>query len=168
MTMTGDALRLRAEAGAFVTREAELVDLRQWDDWLALFAEDAEFWVPAWDSEHEMTADPMTDLSLIYLKGRGQLADRVWRFNSGRSPASAVLPRTCHMVSVIAAESIPGGKVTVRSSWINHIFLGTETAMFGGRYEHILARRGDAFAIEKKTVVLINDYVKTGLDLYHI
>jgi len=31
-----------------IHREALYLDERRWDDWLALYHDDAEFWVPAW------------------------------------------------------------------------------------------------------------------------
>ena len=65
-----------------------------WDDWLALYTEDAEFWVPTWRDEHQLTEDPARELSFIYLQGRALLAERVFRITSGRSAASTPLPRT--------------------------------------------------------------------------
>ena len=38
----------RAEAENLLYREAALLDEGSWDDWLALFTEDAVFWMPAW------------------------------------------------------------------------------------------------------------------------
>ena len=34
-----------------------------WDDWLALYTEDCEFWVPAWKSEDTPTADPGAEVA---------------------------------------------------------------------------------------------------------
>ena len=31
----------------FIYRQAEILDEKQWDDWLALFAEDGHYWMPA-------------------------------------------------------------------------------------------------------------------------
>jgi len=36
------------EAAALLYREALSLDRGEWDDWLALFTEDAVFWMPAW------------------------------------------------------------------------------------------------------------------------
>ncbi len=46
--------------------EAASLDERRWDDWLALFEPDAEYWIPAWDSEDEHTRDPRSEVSLMY------------------------------------------------------------------------------------------------------
>ena len=31
----------------FLHRQAEVLDEKQWDDWLALFTEDGHYWMPA-------------------------------------------------------------------------------------------------------------------------
>lgn len=41
--MTHDILSI----SAFLYNEA-LLDDRQWDEWLSLYAEDVEFWLPCW------------------------------------------------------------------------------------------------------------------------
>ena len=82
-------------------REAAYLDEQRWDEWLALFAPDCEFWVPTWTGEGRLTTNPRTELSLMYFAGRGGLEDRVVRIRSGRSPAALPLPRTTHMVGNI-------------------------------------------------------------------
>ena len=38
---------LRWEVADFLFQEAELLDSQRWEDWLALFDDDATYWVPA-------------------------------------------------------------------------------------------------------------------------
>ncbi len=45
-------------AADVIFSEALAIDERRWDDWLAHFADDCVFWVPAWRSESELTTDP--------------------------------------------------------------------------------------------------------------
>ena len=85
---------LLAECTSLLQREALLLDTQHWDNWLELFTDDCEYWVPSWKGEHQTTENPRSELSLIYYKNRAGLADRVWRVRHGRSVASAVLPRT--------------------------------------------------------------------------
>jgi len=87
------ALTLQA-ATALLHDEGLCLDERRWDDWLALYVEDAVYWVPAWKSENETTTDPARELSLIYYQGRGGLEDRIWRLKSGLSVAANPLRRT--------------------------------------------------------------------------
>ncbi|PKP67926.1 MAG: benzene 1,2-dioxygenase, partial [Alphaproteobacteria bacterium HGW-Alphaproteobacteria-5] len=63
----------------FLGREALCLDERKWDDWLALYREDAEYWLPAWDDDGELTVDPQREISLIYYPNRAGLEDRIYR-----------------------------------------------------------------------------------------
>lgn len=81
--------------------EGNALDERRWEDWLALYTEDAHYWVPARKSETETTSDPDAELSMIYYESRAGLEDRVWRLKSGLSVASNPLRRTVHMLSHI-------------------------------------------------------------------
>ena len=152
-------------------REASHLDTQRWDDWLELFTEDCEYWLPAWKGEHQMTADPRREVSLIYYSSRAGLADRVWRVRQGNSAASAVLPRTHHALSNIRMASADGeGPLLLESLWTVHQFLVRESAVevFFGRYEHTLVNRDGALRIAKKKIVLLNDYLPAKIDFYSL
>lgn len=76
------------EVCAFLYREARLLDDRRFDEWLGCYAEHAEYWMPAWTDDDELTSDPHTEISLIYYANRKGLEDRVYRLNTERSTAS--------------------------------------------------------------------------------
>lgn len=97
---------LLPRAADLLYQEAAFLDERRWPEWLALYAEDAEFWVPAWDEEGKPTDDPQAQLSLIYYDSRTGLEDRVWRIESGLSPASRLLVRTCHIITNVRLTEI--------------------------------------------------------------
>ena len=84
---------------AFLYREGRLLDDREWDEWLALYHKEAEFWMPAWDDDDQLTGDPHSEISLIYYPNREGLEDRVYRIKTERSGASMPEPRTTHQVS---------------------------------------------------------------------
>ena len=155
-----------------VAREALLLDAQRWDDWLALYADDARFWLPAWTDDHRLAASPERELSLIYCSSRAGLEDRVWRVRSGLSVASRPLPRTTHTVAnsvaTLADDRGGSGDVVVESSWTCHVFALKErtTHVFHGRYEHRLRRDREQWRIAAKTVVLMNDTIPTMLDFY--
>lgn len=157
-----------AEAAALLTLEGMLLDEQDWDAWLALYEEDAEFWMPAWKSESQTTADPLRELSLIYYAGRPGLEDRVQRIRSGKSVASTPLRRTAHMVGNVMLAGEDNGVISVKSSFNVHVYdTRTKTQhVFFGRTTHGLVRRGDALRIRRKKVILANDCVPTMLDVY--
>jgi 3-phenylpropionate/cinnamic acid dioxygenase small subunit len=151
-----------------LAREATLMDERRWDEWLQLFSVDAEYWVPSWDSDSELTDDPASQLSLIYYPGRFGLEDRVYRLRSGNSAASLPLPRTCHMVSCVLPEFHDDGSCTVTANWNCNVYRSRQTATFYGSYRYLLEAEGDSWLIRKKRIVLMNDAVPTPIDIYSL
>ncbi|MGH7035330.1 MAG: aromatic-ring-hydroxylating dioxygenase subunit beta [Stellaceae bacterium] len=150
-------------------REAAYLDEQRWDEWLALFAPDCEFWVPTWTGEGRLTTNPQTELSLMYFAGRGGIEDRIVRIRSGRSPAALPLPRTTHMVgNILPLEPPQAGRLRLRSSWTCHAFfpLLNATHTFFGRAEYELTLHGGAWLIGKKKTVLENDRIPMAIDIY--
>lgn len=161
-----------ADAAAFLYREALHLDTQRFDEWLGLFVPDCEYWVPAWKSEHETTADPRRELSLIYYRNRSGLEDRVWRVRSGRSIASKPLPRTQHAITNVLVEQGEAARATVLSNFTVHQFRmkSYETEVLYGRYQHVLVRVADdgGWRIRAKRIVLLNDYMPAMLDFYSL
>ncbi len=149
-------------------QEAACLDEQRWDDWLALFDRDVEYWLPAWDSEHETTRDPGNEVSLMYYNGRSGLEDRVFRLRTGRSSASTPLPRTCHMVSNIMVSPSADGTCAVKANWVTHLYRAGESTHYFGRYEYLLVPAGGGWRIAKKKILLLNDYIVTVLDIYSV
>jgi 3-phenylpropionate/cinnamic acid dioxygenase small subunit len=160
-----------AAASELLFREALALDEQRFDDWLALYHEDAEFWVPAWKSESEPTGDPETEVSLIYSASRVDLQERAWRARSGRSVASVPLPRTAHIVSnILLAPNEDPGTIEVRSLATTHMFnvKRREQKVFFARVHHQLVKAGGNWLIRRKKIILLNDYLPTMLDFYCI
>lgn len=157
-------------AVGLLAEDAASMDEQRWDDWLALHAEDCEYWVPCWAEDNALVDDPNTGMSHIYYSTRAGLEDRVWRIRSRRSPASMPMPRTAHMVSNIRARRLSEDIVDIRATWVNHVFdlrLQRELSFFG-RYEHLVMLTDDGPIYKKKKIILLNDYIKTYFDIYHV
>lgn len=148
--------------------EAAALDEKRWDDWLTLFAENVEYWVPAWDSEHEQTSDPATEISFIYYDGRSGLEDRVYRLRLNQSSASIPLPRTCHQVTNIRARLQPDGNCEVKANWQTHSYRLQKSTSFFGFYDYVLTPKGQGWLIAKKKITVLNDVIPTVLDIYSI
>lgn len=153
---------------ALLHEEAACIDERRWDDWLALFTEDAIVWLPSWNGEHDLTDDPTNDVSLFYIDGKAELSDRVWRFASGDSPASTPLPRTSHLVGNIEVRELSQGRARVHSRWHSQIYRFKSTWSYAGAYRHELVHEQGAWRIARKQVVLCNDLIDSALDIYHV
>ena len=168
--MIADPIRDFRDAGVdVIEREAIAIDEQRWDDWLALFTPDCEYWMPSWKADGTPTNDPRTELSHIYYASRAGLEDRIVRIRSGRSPASNPMPRTLHLVGQIRFIEPPAAaRMRLRSSWATQVYFPRtrETHAFFGTSQHELVRRDDAWLIAKKKVTLLNDYIPTMLDIY--
>ena len=162
---TAEALATGSEV---MYREARLLDLQRWDDWLAMYEEDCVYWVPAWDGEHRTTDDPQAEISLIYYASRAGLQDRVWRIRSGKSIASVPLARTTHLVGNVELLHGDDRELELCASWTVHVYRNKrkEHQMLFGRYEHTLRRGGDGWRIARKKIILVNDTISTMVDVY--
>ena len=155
-------------AEQLLRREAFYADHGRWRDWLALYLENATYWVPAWQSETQLVTDPLTEVSILYADSRRELEHRIWRFTSGESPASYPLPRTNHLVSNVRVLSETADTVVAASNWLTQCYRNKEQFFYGGYYEHTLVRTADGFKIRSKKVVLLNDVVLGYVDVYHL
>ena len=153
---------------ALLFEEAAALDEQRWDDWLGLFTPDVVYWMPAWDSEHEMTQDPASEISLMYYSDRSGLEDRIWRIKSGMSSASTPLPRTCHLVTNIRVGAVNDGLLTVKANWQGNAYRHEKTDSFYGRYEYGLREQDGKLLIARKKIVLLNDLIPSVVDIYNV
>ena len=157
-----------SRVSALLFEEAAALDEQRWDDWLTLFTTDIEYWMPAWDSEHEMTQDPTSEISLMYYSDKSGLEDRIWRIKSGMSSASTPLPRTCHLVTNIRVGQVVDGLLQVKANWQGNAFRHEKTDSFYGRYEYGLREEQGKLLIARKKVVLMNDVIPSVVDIYNV
>jgi len=152
----------------FLYKEARLLDDRDWDAWLELYAPNVEFWMPSWKEDDSLVTDPQRQISLIYYPNRGGLEDRIFRIRTERSSASMPEPRTSHNVSNVEILEQAGNQVKLRFNWftLSHRYKNTDT--FFGTSFYTLDISGSEPRITNKKVVLKNDYIHQVIDVYHI
>lgn len=157
------------DAAQFLYREARYLDDRDWDAWLSLYADDAEFWMPSWDDDDKLTENPQTEISLIWYGNKGGLQDRVFRIRTDRSSATSLPePRTAHNISNVEILEQSGGITQLRFNWVTLSFRYKTTDTYFGTSFYTLDISGSAPLIRKKKVVLKNDYIHHVVDIYHI
>src|ERR1043165_6789808 len=92
-------VQLWHEVHAFLCLEARLLDERRFDAWLALYAPDAEYWVPyAWGQE-----SPKENVLLFY-ETVTLLRMRVDRLAAESSPLDSPPARVNHFLSNVTVE----------------------------------------------------------------
>ncbi|MCW4355549.1 benzoate 1,2-dioxygenase small subunit [Hoyosella sp. YIM 151337] len=159
----------REAVEAFLYLEARYLDDRDFDRWVELYHPDAEFWMPAWADDGELTRDPMTEISLIYYANRGGIEDRVFRIKTDRSSATSLPePRTGHNITNIEVTAQRGQEVDVRFNWFTLYFRYNTLDTYFGYSEYTIDFSGGTPQILKKKVVLKNDYIHHVVDIYHV
>jgi benzoate/toluate 1,2-dioxygenase beta subunit len=153
----------------FLYREARFLDDKEWENWLALYAPDVEFWMPAWDDDDQLVTDPQTEISLIWYGNKGGLEDRVFRIGTERSSATSLPePRTAHNITNVEILEQTASDCRLRFNWVTYSYRDKTTDVYFGTSFYTLDTSGPEPLIKKKKVVLKNDYIHHVIDIYHI
>lgn len=147
------AADLKAEAEAFLIEEARLLDAGRFDEWLALFAEDGFYWVPAAPGQ----ADPLNHLSIFY-EDKSVLAMRIRRLSHPRAFSALPAPRTAHIVGNVTAgrPADSGIDCECRSTVMVAEHRGGDRRLWAGQQTHRLRRTEAGLRIVLKRVDLID------------
>ena len=136
----------------FLYREARLMDEHAYDDWFALWADEALYWVPS----NEDDIDPQRHVSIVY-ENKTRLADRIARLKTGAAYAQDPKSRLRRVIANIEIEEDENGDVTVYSNFNLTALRRSRMDTFAGRTTHKLRPDGASFKITYKKVVLINN-----------
>ncbi len=142
------------EIEKFLYNEARLLDSGKLDEWLALYTEDARYWVPA----NADNINPMTHVSIIY-DDRERMQDRVWSIQSGVRWSQDPPSRLRHLISNVEVVEDKGTEVVVSS---NFAAFELRRAIYGaryfvGRYEHHLRRVNGSWKVAMKKIELLDN-----------
>lgn len=140
----------------FLYHEAALLDQRRFDEWLALYSDDATYWIPQGEDQ-----DPAHHVSLVY-DDRRRLRERVLRLASGFAHSQDPPSRTCHLIGNIRAEGARDGEAHVVSNLVLAEVRRDGQNLYAGQVEHDLVPNEDAFLIRRKVVRLVNSDVPLG------
>src|SRR4051812_17086435 len=135
----------------FLYHEARLLDEQRLEEWLALFTEDATYWLPL---ERDQK-DPIQTSSLVY-DDRTLLDLRVKQARHPRAHARLPLARTVHQVGNMEIRGEEKGELKVRSNLVLVEFRAEKQRVWGALVEHRLRRSGDDYRIAHKRVDLVN------------
>ena len=165
--MTDDRLTrflLQQEIADFLYREADLLDERRYDDWLALLTEDVRYWMPMRrnvkvdDREREFTREGR-DISW-FDEGKETLTRRVRQIQTGIHWAEEPVSRISHLISnVQLLEANPSvaepAEVLVKCRFlIYRNRVETETDILVGKREDKLRRVGSDWQIAHRKILL--------------
>jgi 3-phenylpropionate/cinnamic acid dioxygenase small subunit len=173
--MSGDRLArvlLTQEIADFLYAEAEILDERRYDEWLALLADDVRYWMPMRrnvkygdDSGREFTREG--EEIAWFDEGKETLTRRVLQIQTGIHWAEEPQSRITHFVSnVRLLEATPdiasAQEVTAKCRFLvyrNRV--ETETDFLVGKREDILRREGDGWLIARRKIILDQNVLMT-------
>jgi benzoate/toluate 1,2-dioxygenase beta subunit len=136
----------------FLYREARLMDENAYDEWFALWTDDALYWVPA----NADDIDPLRHVSIVY-EDKARLEDRIERLKSGVAYAQDPKSRMRRVISNIELEEGESGEVIVYSNFNLTELRRSQQRTFAGRTIHKLRPDGNSFKIAYKKVLLVNN-----------
>lgn len=137
----------------FLYHEADLLDSRSYEGWLALYTDDAIYWIPQGDEP-----DPVHQVSIAYDDHR-RLHERVLRLSSGFAFSQDPPSRTCHVVGNVRVAGEIDGDLDVRSNLVLAEMRRGVQNVYAGQVTHQLVPTGESFMVRRKTVRLINSDV---------
>jgi 3-phenylpropionate/cinnamic acid dioxygenase small subunit len=135
--------------------EARLADEARYGEWLALWTEDAVYWVPA---TTEPDADPETRISHVY-DNRARLETRIKLLQTGHRYSQEPASLMRRLISNIEVATGSDGELIAGSNFILgelSVQAKAEMHWWVGRATHHLRRVDGALRISLKKVVLIN------------
>jgi benzoate/toluate 1,2-dioxygenase beta subunit len=139
------------EVEQLLYREALLLDTQRYEEWLALFTEDATYWVPLEQGQ----TDPLQSASIIH-DDRTLLELRVRQARHPRAHARQPPARTVHQVGNIALAGEANGELEVRSTLLVVEFRNERQRLWAALVEHRLRRTSGGLRIARKRVELVN------------
>jgi 3-phenylpropionate/cinnamic acid dioxygenase small subunit len=157
-------LLLAHEVAEFLYREAELLDERRYDEWLALLADDLRYWMPMrrnvkyGEEQREFTREGQ-DIAW-FDEGKDTLVRRVKQIQTGIHWAEEPMSRISHLVTnVQIVEATPSvaeaREVTVRCRFlIYRNRVETETDILVGKREDVLRRESEGWRIARRKIIL--------------
>lgn len=138
----------------FVAHEAQLLDARRLDEWLALFTADGRYWVPLQGSAQ---ADADTHNSLAF-EDRLLLSLRIERLKSPRAHSQHPPSRCQHVLqrSAITARDDAAGRYALHTPFLYVESRGEQQIMLSGAARHALIHGDAGLRMSLKRVDLLD------------
>jgi 3-phenylpropionate/cinnamic acid dioxygenase small subunit len=155
-----ERLLLKEEVEQFLYKEADLLDSRQFAEWIELIADDIHYHMPIrrnvkFGEQHRENSDATSEISW-FDEGKRTLSGRVRQIMTGVHWCEEPFSRIRHIVSNVRVVSVDGDEVRVDSNffvWQNR--LQTEVNVFVGKREDVLRRDSETgWKIAKRLILL--------------
>lgn len=150
--MSGRWVPVETDLAAFVYHEAELLDRRRFDEWLALFAGDGRYWLPLFPDQ----TDFMREQSLL-IEDRLLLEARVERLKSGKAPGDNPKVTCQHVLQAPRVEehAPDANRYRTRTPFLYVELRREEQQFLAGTASHLLRVEEGRLRIVEKRVDLL-------------
>ena len=135
----------------FLFQEARLLDQQRYEEWLALYTEDATYWVPLEQDQQEAL-----ETSSIIRDDKTLLELRVRQARHPRAFARQPLARTVHQVGNVMVGAEENSEVDVASTLQVVEYRAERQRLWGATVLHRLRRAQGGWMIASKRVDLVN------------
>jgi 3-phenylpropionate/cinnamic acid dioxygenase small subunit len=152
VTVTDADLGLLTEVEQFIYREARFQDELRYDDWEALWTDDAVYWVPA----NADDADPEREMSIIF-DNRSRISTRIKQLHTGKRHSQNPPSRLRRIVSNVELLGEEDGDLLAGANFIVYESRERGLTLWAGRSAYRLRRDGDRLRMARKTVYLVNN-----------
>jgi benzoate/toluate 1,2-dioxygenase subunit beta len=142
----------RQQAEEILFEEARLLDAGRYDDWFAMFTDDAIYWLPC----NGEGIDPNREISLVY-DDHARLRDRVDRLNTGVAHAQSPPSKTCRLISNVQIQQVSTDTAAITSAFLLYELRQSRQRIFAGHYLHRLRLENEGWKIAWKKAVLVNN-----------
>jgi 3-phenylpropionate/cinnamic acid dioxygenase small subunit len=157
LAWAGPAIDGPADAPALIIQEARVLDAREYEAWLALFAARCIYWVP----RNEVVGDPRVEPSL-HFDDRRRMGDRVALLRTGYLHAQTPPSRTCRVVSNLEFRRVDDHMADVHSCLTVHEHRRDRKQLYVGRQFHRLERFEDGWKVKYRVLLLIDRDLSQG------
>jgi p-cumate 2,3-dioxygenase beta subunit len=141
----------RAEVEDFLYMEADLLDTWKLQEWLALFTDDAGYYVPSTDLPRDASADDC----LFYIADDAvRLRERVTRLMKKTAHSEYPRSRTRHLVSNVRILDDTPERLIVAAAFATWRMKNGATDIYVGSSHYQLKRTQDGLQIAEKRVFL--------------
>jgi 3-phenylpropionate/cinnamic acid dioxygenase small subunit len=149
--------RVEADCSRFLWREAELLDRRRFDDWLALIHPQIDYRIPVRTSRLAQDGEGFSTVAFFMKEDQGTLTLRVKRLKSEYAWAENPPTRTRRLIANIRVDdTATAGDCAVTSNFAVYCFRGDDPvpAVLTGERQDVLGAEAGRWRLKKRLVLL--------------
>lgn len=134
----------------FLSTEADMLDHREYQDWLKIWSPNGLYIVPV-----DVNATDYKDALNVAYDDEHMRQLRVERLEGGEAVSTAIALPTVRLISGIRITEASESQITVRYSYCLYENKGGDLRPYPAQVEFVLVPSDDSFLIEKKLVKLL-------------